>query len=319
MEMIIAKAVIFLLLTYALGCFFYFMGKSKVIENSVKDIYARVDTASHTNTRERKKNIDRWEPQSGWEKLIEKPRRRLLYSGLQNRFPGLTIEIWLVLKLLTAAAVYFLSFILTQRLKDALPAMVIYIILLNAMESVLAVMNYNAVGSRLIEFLNMTSNYLETSGEITEAFGKVAKYMPEPLRSALTDCYHEARTSGDSHGALLTLADSIEHPTFKDVILNIEMSMQYSANYRDIIASCRKYVIDERQEQQERALVVYDTVTTMILLSISSVVCLFLMNKILTASIWDILMSPYGKAGLLIIGFSYVFILWRIFTDREVR
>lgn len=315
----IAKAAIFLLLAFAFGCFFYLMGKNKVVENRVRNIYEQVDTVSHANTRERKKKVGIWEPQSRWEKLIEKPRRRLLYSGLQNRFPGLTIEIWLVLKLLTAAAVYFLSFILTQCLKVALPAMVIYIIVLDVVETVLTVKNYNAVDSRLIEFLNMTSNYLETSGEITEAFGKVAKYMPEPLRSALKDCYHEASTSGDSRRALLTLADNIEHPIFKDVILNIEMSMQYSANYRDIIASCRKYVTDERREQKERALKAHEAVSTMITLSIGIAVCLWLMDSVLFLPIKEILVTLPGKAGLFLIGISYIYNLWIIFTDRQVK
>ena len=201
----------------------------------------------------------------------------------------------------------------------ALAAMAIYILLLYAIESILAVMNYNVVSSNLIEFLNMTSNYLETSGTITEAFGKVAKYMPEPLKTALMDCNHEARTSGDSRQALLSLADRIEHPIFKDVILNIEMSMQYSANFRNILASCRRHVIDEREEKKLREDLIYDAVTSMGIIGIIIVLFFNLAGEILKIPVMSMLTTTYGKIGLAVIGCSYIAIFWKLFTDRQVR
>lgn len=319
MGIIIARGVIFILLFTGLACFFYHMGKYRVIQKSVKDAYTRLDDVSVIKSRERKQNIASWKPKSSLERFMEKPRRRLMYSGLQNRIPGLTIEIWIVIMLLVSAVVYFITFFVSRSLFTSLVTMAAFVAVVELTMSLLIYKNYKAVGDNLMNFLDMLSNYAGVSGELTYALLQVAKYMPEPLRSALEECYNEARTTGDTHLALISLADKIEHPTFKDIIYNIELSMKYTDNFKEIIYSSRRIVVDERIDQRERLNIIGKESLWIGIISIVVVVMTWYVNeKFLHKQITDVLFgSDVGKIGCGIAIMSYMCFFWKILTVQK--
>lgn len=69
-------------------------------------------------------------------------------------------------------------------------------------EMMLSMSNYQKVDKDLIQFLNMLGSYSLTAQEVTATFRKVARFMNDPLRTVLIECYEEARTSGKPEEAL---------------------------------------------------------------------------------------------------------------------
>lgn len=60
-----------------------------------------------------------------------------------------------------------------------------------------------------------------------------------PLKDAVFFAVTQSKSSGNSPEVLRQLEDSIEHPFFKKLVRNLELSSRHSANYKDIITECR--------------------------------------------------------------------------------
>jgi len=317
MGIVITRIVIFILLGSSLSGLFYLLGKHNVqnmIRSNIQDAYESLENTSLLKNRERQLQ-SWWEPKNRLDKLIEKPRKRLQYSGLQNYIPGLKIEIWLVLYVLVTAAIYFLAFFVTGKLLISLITVAVFIAIIETIQTLLIYRNYKIVGDNMISFLDMLKNYLATTGEITEALFLTSKYMKEPLRSALEECYFIAQKNGDSHTALRGLSDRIEHPLFKDFIDNLEMSMNYTANFKELIYASRDMASEDRIDQRERKSFALEEVGIVILVIITLTILSVKVDSLLEKSLWDIfLYTDIGKSGLALSGISFLLFLKKIIT-----
>ncbi len=309
----ILKAVVFICLLIAFSFFFYYMRKNKVIGRKIKEVHSRIDEASVKRSREWRRNIGIQRPKSFIEKCLEKPERRFIYSGIGRLFPGVTIEIWLMLLILSSACIYIISFIVTKALLMSLIIMCAYIGLIELMESLLILRNYKAVDSELLKFLNMLSNFSVTNGEITSVFLQISKFLREPLRTELEECYYDAYTSGDNKAALEALADQIEHPMFKETIRNLIICINYSANYKEVVSSSRKIIRDEQRAREERKSVAREAIVNMIIISCMLLVSLYIADEIISKSIWAILLyTVFGRFCAAIVVVVYLIFAWKV-------
>ena len=318
--MIYLKIIIFLFLAASLSGLFYQFRKSGILQTKFKEASNALDEASLVRARREKRKalIQQTEEKTFLEKLIEKPAKSFSYSGLGKKFPGLTVEIWLLLIIGSTALLYFVLLGIFKNFLTAAAGSAAYVGVIILYEKILVMRNYKAVDDNLIHFLNQLGNFSITSGEITTVFHQVSRYLPAPLNDALEECYYDAQTSGDASAALYALADKIEHEKFKEIINNIEICTNYTSNFKVVVDNCRKSLMEEQKAKRERKSMADEAVVNIFLLTILLGVALLLTNVLLEISIWNVLLHTIvGRCALCVVIACYLIFVWKIYTTER--
>lgn len=320
MEMYLRIA-LFICLAVTCICFFLYLQRSNIIWRKLKEAYQILDESAVERVRKRQQDLIHQDEKakSFLEKVIEKPSRRFTYSGLGRKIPGLTVEIWLVLLLASAAAIYFAVNLLTESVWKGLMSSGVFLSVIYMLQTAMAWKNYRVVEENLLKLFNMIGNFGMVSGEITSVFLQVSRYMPYPLGDALEECYYDAQTSGDISAALYALSAKIEHPKFKEAIRNIEVSTNYTDNYRGVIDTSRKVFMDEQRARRERKAIASASFVNMFIISLLLLVALFITDQLIDRpSVWQILFhTSLGGIVLGVVGAIYVFFAWCVLTTER--
>lgn len=223
--------------------------------------------------------------------------RQLQYSGLKLRFPKLTVEWWIAGNAMTAAAV-FLLLMLFFGLWYAVAGVILMAVGEVLLLRILRTVNIHRVNNSLMKLLDLLGNYSISSSEATSVFSQVARYMEEPLRSALDICCYEAQTTGDAGLALLSMAERIEHPKFKELARNMEISIRYCADFSALVSSSRRSMREYLRVSQERRGMLREAAVNMVLLLGMSVIVMMTVGHLTDRTLWELLWGTLpGKVG----------------------
>lgn len=228
--------------------------------------------------------------------------RELDYSGLRLRFPGLTSELW-ILGSLAAAACLFLFLSMSLGLWAAVigngALLAGEFLILRCLRAA----NLRAVNEHLMKLLDFLGNYSITAGDVAGIFHQVSRYMEEPIKSALDSCYYEAQITGDTALALRSMAEKIEHPKFKELARNMEVSLRYCADFTALVAGSRRSLREYLRLSQERKGMLREALVNMVLLLGLSMVVLAAVGRMVQLSGLQILTGTVpGRIGLGVIG-----------------
>lgn len=303
----IYKLIILFSLVVGFSLLFVWLARESIIRNVLKRTYDTMDAAARQRVQENRRLLGLLNGRRG---LLYRIEQRLMYSGLVRKFPFLTPELWIVGNLAVTALVYFIILLLAKSFLAGLAGMAAVQLLRNMALSLLMGKNYRAVNDNLLKFLDFLGNYSITAGEATGIFNQISKYVEEPLKSVLDECYYEAQTSGDASLALLSMAEKIEHPKFKELVRNIEISARYSADFTLLVNNSRRAVREHLRTRQERKSLVREALLNMLILAGMSMVILASVEQLTEASIWSVLLNTaIGRiclgAILLIFGLLY--------------
>lgn len=126
--------------------------------------------------------------------------------------------------------------------------------------------------------------------------------MDEPLRSALDTCFYEAQTTGDAGLALLSMAEKIEHPKFKELVRNMEISIRYCADFSAMVSSSRRSIREYLRVSQERRGMLREAAVNMILLLGMSAIVLSVVGFLTEVSLWELMTGTLpGRVGIAIL------------------
>ena len=166
--------------------------------------------------------------------------------------------------------------------------------------------NYKAVNDNLMKFLDFLGNYSITAGEVTGILNQISKYLDEPLKSVLDECYYEAQISGDTSLALLAMAEKVEHPRFKELVRNMEVSVRYSADFTALVHNSRRAVREHMRTRQERKALVNEALVNMLILAGMSVVILLAVEQLIGVSMRQLMLRTLpGRISLTVIIFIF--------------
>ncbi len=228
--------------------------------------------------------------------------RELDYTGLRLRIPGLTPELW-VAGSLAAAAVTAVSLSLLFGFGAGVMGLFAFGMAQLLLMRQLRTANLRAVNEHLMKLLDFLGNYSITAGEVTGVFHQVSRYMEEPIKSALETCYYEAQTTGDASRALLAMAERIEHPKFKELARNMEISKRYCADFSALVAGSRRSLREYLRVSQARRGMLREAFVNMSLLVGLSLVVLVAVGSLVQMSAIMLLTSTLpGRIGLLVLG-----------------
>lgn len=226
--------------------------------------------------------------------------QELHYSGWKRRMPFLTAELWIVGNVMVASGLFLCFLVLWKHWGIACVIVLASLSVEGIGLWVCKVKEMQAVNNNLLKFLNFLGNYSITAGEITGIFKQISRYVEEPLKSVLVDCCYEAQTTGDVGGAFLAMAEKIEHPKFKELARNMEVTLRYCADLSLLVMSSRKSIREYLRLGEERRGMLSEALVSVALLLIMSLFSLMTVDKLITVSIWDILRNT--MTGRLAIG-----------------
>lgn len=227
--------------------------------------------------------------------------QQLQYSGLKSRFQGLTAEWWIAVNIAVMSAV-FLGTLLLAGLLPGVGAVVLLAAAEAAVIRLLRVRNLRRVSGSLMKLLDFLGNYSITASEVTGVFRQVSRYMDEPLRSVLDACSYEAQTTGDAGLALLSMAEKIEHPKFKELARNMEISIRYCADFSAMVKSSRRSLREYLRVSQERRGMLREAAVNMALLLGMSAAVLVTVGHLTDISLWKLMIGTLpGRVGCCIL------------------
>lgn len=304
-EMTILKIISFILLALSLIGVMYYLRSRDILKRAADQAKDALETAAVNGAREAKRKVLRQDEQiNGFAKWLDLARRLYVYSRIGSR-TALSFEIWMVLMTVSAAVVYFLVSLLTG-LKGGLIAAAADIAAFYVLQKVLAHSNYKKVDAELIKFVDLLSNFSATSGEITDILHQISRYMSAPLSNVLEECYYDARTCGNTTLALYALADKIEHPMFKNLIRNIEICINYTADFAVIVVNSRKLLANEQRAKKQRRSMASENLIDMFIVSVGMLACLIIVDMLGTG-IWQLVTdTSIGHICIMIVAVIYV-------------
>lgn len=312
MEMVVYGLIFFLLF---MGCVLFFVRVRwlEIAGSLMRRSREGMDEAARRRLLEnRRALLTLQKNHSFWYRL----EQELNYSGIKRRFPYLTAEIWLVVNIICLAC---LSGILLSVFgwRRMLVGIVVFLALEYFIFYVCKVKAFRSVNVNLIKFLDFLGNYSITAGELTGIFAQISKYVDEPLRTVLEECSYEAQTTGDASLALLSMAEKIEHPKFKELARNMEISIRYCADFSLLVKNSRRMMREYLRLGEERRSLMREALINMLLLMGMSVLALIVVNGLLETSVWVILWETIpGKIALCVIGFI-LFLFIRKLMERR--
>ena len=171
-----------------------------------------------------------------------------------------------------------------------------------------------SVNENLLKFLDFLGNYSITAGEVTGIFQQISRYMEEPLKSALEECCYEAQTTGDTGLALLSMAEKIEHPKFRELVRNMEINLRHCADFTMLVRNSRRSMRDYLKQREERKSMIREAAINMALLLGMSAFVFLVVDRLIEVSIWTILMGTFpGWAALALLGIIFCLFLGQVF------
>lgn len=239
--------------------------------------------------------------------------RQLYYSGLKRRFPGLTVENWIAGNIIAASVIVLLSLAIGHLQACVWGSLSL---LLAQMAIVLwgKMRAMRSVTDNLMKFLDFLGNYSITAGEITGIFRQVSRYVEEPLKGVLDECYYEAQTTGDTAMALLAMAEKVEHPKFKELVRNMEISIRYSADFTILVQNSRRTMREYLRSGTERKGLLREAVINMLLLLGLSFFIFLTVDGLIEVSVWHILLhSLPGKIALCVLAVIFSLFIRQIY------
>lgn len=266
---------------------------------------ASVDEADKQIKLLRRKNLSDFESKNSVLIWMEK---QLEYSGFHRRFQKLTVGRLLVANIVLCSMLIFIgSFLRGAGLGLALA--IAFVFLEGLVFQIAKSRNNSIVNDELPKFLDFLGNYSITNGELTSVLSQISKYVREPLKGVLEECEMESRVTGDVSMAIVSMADKIEHPQFKQLARNIEVTVRYSADFTSLVSDSRRSMREYLSQSRERSGMLREAGINMILLLIMSVVVLLTVNLLIDGSVWAILFGTF-VGHLALAGMAIIIILF---------
>lgn len=287
--------IIFCLLCAGCGMLCFGMRWLERVSRLMRRGKEEMDEAARRRLLENRKQLSALQQRHSFWYRIE---QELQYSGIRRRLPFLTAELWTAAHVLAAALLSVVLFA-GGGWKGALVGLAAFAAVEYGILQICKMRAFRSVNGSLIKFLDFLGNYSITAGELTGVFAQISKYLEEPLRSALDECSFEAQTTGDAGLALLSMAEKIEHPKFKELARNMEISVRYCADFTHLVNSSRRMMREYLRLGEERRAMLREAVINMLLLLAMSAAALAIVDGLIEASVWKLLVETLpGRIAL---------------------
>lgn len=275
---------------------FWWIRRESIIHNIIHRAYENLEQAAEKRVADNRQGMLLLKERKG---VLHQLEQWLLYSGLSGKFSFLTPEVFIVGELLATLFLYTITTIIGGSWWMGCLVVLGFQLFLYFLLQLLMTKNYNAVDAELLKFLDFLGNYSITSGEVTNILQQISGYLDKPLQNVLEECYYEAQTTGDTSLALLSMAEKIQHPKFKELVRNLEISMRYSADFTILVNQSRKSIREHMRMRQEQKALAGEAWINILILGVMTVVILKSVEILIGVPIEEILLETWPGRGCL--------------------
>ncbi len=282
------------------------MYRSKVSENIRKAALMMADRIDRNETRsavERRKRIRERSDERG---LIAALDRALTYSCIKRKVPGMSAEKFIAGLSIVSALILF-AVGMTAGFVASVITCCIFLSLIYIYVRCLEITMLRKTGEDLPRLLDLLGSFAASGAVYSNIFGQISPYMNEPLRSVFDECEAEGRMSGDISLALLSMADKIEHPQFKQLIRNMEITSRHGEDITGLVASTRRSLRDYIREASARKTMLRESAINMILLLIMSLAVIAICASLSETTVRDVMIGTLpGRITIGVMGIVFL-------------
>lgn len=225
---------------------------------------------------------------------------KLAYSGIKEKLPWMTTEIWILTMILSAVVIGTIAVI-----ANGLIGVVLYAIIPIMFELVLIVLTSTRskkTESQMLQFMNILDNFSRTSDDLISILEKASRYIEDPLGSQIYDAVIAARNIGNTQQALVDLQDSVKNKHFKVLIRNLEISSRFETNYSDIVEDCRELFHSYIQGEKEKRSIRQTGLVQVIFMMGMGLFCISMLANLSDSGSILSVFTDAGLVGMIVLG-----------------
>ncbi|MCR4792837.1 MAG: type II secretion system F family protein [Lachnospiraceae bacterium] len=274
------------------------MKEGDEVRKAAHRILVRVDEKGRQSAAQKRNAL---KMRSRDESLMGRLNRALIYSGIRRRHPRIYAETFLALICLASASL-LIGAGAVAGIAAGLICMTAFVASVYACIRFMEISALKRTGEDMPRLLDLLGSFAVSGAVYSNIFGQISTYMNEPLRSAFEECEAEGKMSGDLSLALLSLADKIEHPQFKQLIRNMEITSRHSEDIEGLVNDTRRSLRDYIRESSDRKTMLRESAINMGLLILMSMVVLVITASLSETSVTGILTATIpGRVTLFVI------------------
>ena len=270
--------------------FYALMEKSRASENIRKAAVIMADRIDKNETKSALERRKRLKERTEEEGLVARLDRALTYSRIKMRYPRMTAEKFIA-GLSVASALILIVTGITAGFAASLITCGVFLSLVYICIRCLEISALKKTGDDLPRLLDLLGSFAVSGAVYSNIFGQISIYMNEPLRSVFDECEAEGRMSGDISMALLSMADKIEHPQFKQLIRNMEITSRHGEDITGLVNSTRRSLRDYIREASLRKTMLRESAINMILLLVMSLAVLAITASLSETTVKDVILG----------------------------
>ena len=219
----------------------------------------------------------------------------LRYSGVLLKHSWVTTELYLAMSTVILTAVFLLVSVIGGGMAYGMACVSVLVLAAELYFNSQRRGRYNRIEEELLPFLNSIDAYAGATDDLISIFEKSVPVLNGPLKAAVYSAVLQSKQTGNCSEVLRNLENNIEHPFFKKLVRNLEMSSRHSANYKDIITECR-FQLDEATSNAKKLEKIYkDGKLDIILVIICGMACVVLaLMGILDYAVKDFFIGMWG-------------------------
>lgn len=249
MVTLLLHALILVVLMYGIYRAVQYLVVNRVLQRNIGDLYSNLKGLAEARGKS-ENELQRMYGNRSSLSFLDRVDNLLKYSGYAAKYTWLNTETLLVF----ISIVFAIIFILTLSLSNFIVAAICsggFILVLLAVLSYKRKKNYDEVEAGLLIFINTIDAYSATTADLITLLEKSIDSLHGALRGYIIMTVDNARRLGNLSSALAICEDVVEHPFFKSLIRNLNISSRNIANYSEIIKGCRVRLQDELANTQK--------------------------------------------------------------------
>lgn len=278
-------------------CTMILISQNRVFEKTAKGFMRAVE-ATKRNTERRIAEEERLQQEVGnreKKNIFYRMDESLYHAGIKAKIPWMTVEILILIVGMVMLLALFLFSKKTGSFVVGVTAAAMVLIAVLACLKIMCHVRNRKIEDGLLQFANLIENYSRTSDDIVGIFGKVYRYLDEPLRSGVAECYSEAITTGDFSKACTRLSKVMGNPQLTNLLSNIEICARHEANYEAVTKSNKRIIRERLAEEEIRREMANSARLQVLILVIIGAIIVMILNRMTNGTLFQSLL--YTKQG----------------------
>lgn len=243
---------LYLLVVYIVYSILNYFKYYSTMQDRIRQVYLNTSIAERKRADEERRKRD-IHGEGNDKDILSRIDEILNYSGIKDKIPWLTTELFIVLALLLIAIISTIVLLTFGLIQGLLSAVIIFAVIRLSIV-LLSVYRSKLIDEQLLQFMNIIDNFSKTSNDIIDIFEKASLYIQDPLRNQIYQAVQKARNAGSKEIALKDLQDNVKNKHFKMLVRNLDTSSNFENNYSDIVEDCRgvfhSYIKSQKELKQ---------------------------------------------------------------------